>query len=127
MAAMPSTVVIQGMLADGDNIALTGTRVWNLQYYDAETGSNALSGEIAVSNTGRWSLSVAPPESVIGAEGDVLYELGIDPAATPDGAGWQKRHDAHAHIHGSAPMLKSPARSPSTTPRRPKCSLQDAS
>ncbi len=87
--AASNQVVIQGTLTD-DSAPLTGDRAWRVQYYDAQTGGSALgaprSGTLTVSDTGRWSIHVTPPDEVLDATGEVWYELAIDSAASPDGS-----------------------------------------
>ena len=89
-AAAPSTVAIQGTLIGMDGLPLSGTRLWRVQYYDAQTGGStlgsAVGGILDVASSGRWSASLVPPSAVLSASGEVWYELAIDSAATPDGA-----------------------------------------
>src|SRR5262245_652355 len=78
-AGVPSTVLIQGKLTDTAGNALTGTRAWRVQFYDAASGGMALgpalTGNLTVSSTGRWIISLTPPAEVISPAGEVWYEL----------------------------------------------------
>jgi hypothetical protein len=88
--AIPPTISIQGSLVGSDGKALTGVRVWRVQFYDAQTGGNALGGAFngvgLVEAAGRFSIELPPPAEVLAATGTVWYELAIDSAASPDAA-----------------------------------------
>jgi hypothetical protein len=88
--AIPPTIDIQGALAGADGKALTGVRVWRVQFYDAETGGNALgsavNGVFLVEASGRFSIELTPPAEVLAASGEVWYELAVDSATSPDAA-----------------------------------------
>ncbi len=88
--AVPNAVCIQGVLTDTGGNPLTGTRLFGVQYYDAEDGGNPLGGEINgsvdVNASGAWSIVLTPPTAVIGATGEVWYALGIDSTSSPDGS-----------------------------------------
>ena len=87
--AVPEGVIIQGTLKDADG-PLSGVREWRVQYYDVQTGGNPLgapiSGTMSLSESGRWSVNLTPPEEVMNTTGEVWYELAIDSATPPDGA-----------------------------------------
>ncbi|MCX7046093.1 MAG: hypothetical protein NTX50_11485 [Candidatus Sumerlaeota bacterium] len=87
--AAPSAIVIQGKLADGSGKPLTGLRQYRVQFYDAETGGNALgaptTGTITLPASGRFSFEVVPPPEALAAA-SCYYELAIDSAASPDGS-----------------------------------------
>ena len=81
-ADVPDSVCIQGVLTDAEGAPLTGTRVYGVQYYDAESGGNplggTLNGSVAVEASGQWCIVITPPAEVIDATGEVWYALGID-------------------------------------------------
>jgi hypothetical protein len=87
--AIPTTISIQGSLVGTDGKALTGARVWRVQFYDAETGGNklgdALAGSLQAGTLGHFSIALTPPAAVLSGTGEVWYEMAIDSAATPDG------------------------------------------
>lgn len=87
--AIPTNVVIQGTLSDTSG-PLPGNRAWRVQYYDAQAGGNplgtAISGTLAVSDSGLWSISLTPPVEALNATGEVWYEIAIDSSNTPDGS-----------------------------------------
>ncbi|HPS01787.1 MAG TPA: hypothetical protein PLA90_09605 [Candidatus Sumerlaeota bacterium] len=86
--AVPPTISIQGSLAGSDGKALTGVRVWRVQFYDAQTGGHALgsafNGVFASQPSGRFSIDLTPPAEVLAASGEVWYELAVDSAPTAD-------------------------------------------
>ena len=88
LAAPPETVCVQGTLADASGQALTGARVWRVQFHDASTSGTALglplTGTTTVAASGRFSIVLTPPVEVIAAAGEVWYELAVDSAATSD-------------------------------------------
>jgi hypothetical protein len=89
-AQIPTSIIIQGNLTDLAGNPLAGSRPWRVQFYNTETGGGALgaplSGMLTVSSTGRWSVSLTPPEEVLSPTGMVWYELAIDSSPTPDGS-----------------------------------------
>ena len=88
LPAPPETVCVQGTLADASGQALTGARVWRVQFHDASTSGTALglplTGTTTVAASGRFSIALTPPVEVVAAPGEVWYELAVDSAATPD-------------------------------------------
>ncbi len=86
--AIPPTISIQGSLAGTDGKALVGVRVWRVQFYDDETGGNALgsafNGVFLAEASGRFAIELTPPAEVLAAPGAVWYELAVDSAASPD-------------------------------------------
>ena len=88
--AVPDSISIQGVLADGVGEPLTGTRAYEVQYYDAAADGNplgdALTGSVTVGVSGEWAIVLSPPAAVVNAAGEVWYSLAIDSAAVPDGA-----------------------------------------
>lgn len=89
-AAPPGAVIVQGVLTDGSGRGLTGDRAYRVRFYDAPTGGGplggAVTGVISVPASGRFAIAVAPPAAVVGAAGEVWYELAVDSASPPDGA-----------------------------------------
>ena len=89
-AAVPDSVCIQGVLTDASGVPLTGTRVYEVQYYDAEEDGNplgaAITGSVTVGASGPWSIVLTPPAAVVNAAGEVWYSLAIDSASSPDGS-----------------------------------------
>ncbi len=87
---IPTSIIIQGNLTDLSGNPLTGNRQWRVQFYSTETGGTALgaplNGALSVSSTGRWSISLTPPQEVLSPSGMVWYELAIDSAPIPDGS-----------------------------------------
>jgi hypothetical protein len=88
--AIPSTINIQGALTGSDGQALTGVRVWRVQFYNAGMGGgtlgSALSGVFLIEAPGRFSIELTPPVEVLTASGEVWYELAVDSATPPDAA-----------------------------------------
>jgi hypothetical protein len=86
--AIPPTINIQGSLTGTDGKALSGDRVWRVQFYDAETGGNklgdALSGSLQAGTLGHFSIALTPPAAVLSGSGEVWYEVAVDSAATAD-------------------------------------------
>ncbi len=88
--AVPPTISIQGALTDADGQALTGVRVWRVQFYNASAGGgtlgSALTGTFLIGAPGRFAIELTPPAEVLAASGEVWYELAVDSAASPDAA-----------------------------------------
>ncbi|HPS03432.1 MAG TPA: hypothetical protein PLA90_17985, partial [Candidatus Sumerlaeota bacterium] len=88
--ALPSTISIQGALTGSDGQALTGVRVWRVQFYNAEVGGgtlgSAITGVFLIETPGRFSIELTPPAEVLAAPGEVWYELAVDSATPPDAA-----------------------------------------
>ncbi len=86
-AAVPPHISLQGKLQRADGSALQGIRVWRVTFYDAASSGtqlgSVLSGTVALSAAGRYSIEVEPPVEVLN-ESNVFYQLAIDSAAAPD-------------------------------------------
>lgn len=76
-----SQINIHGTLLKADGTALTGTRAYQIQFYDDVTGGSALGGEItgtvALSSEGLFNIAVSLPAQVLAAS-QAFYEIGID-------------------------------------------------
>lgn len=84
--AAPTTITIQGTLQN-DGGALSGTRAFQVKFFDAGSGGSqlgsTLTGATTVEASGRFSFVVVLPAAALDVN-TVYYELGIDSAATPD-------------------------------------------
>ena len=80
-AAPPSAVNIHGQLIGTDGTPLTGMRAYEVAFFDAETGGNAIgtaiSGTAMVSTDGLFNITVTPPSGMLTAP-EVWYSLGVD-------------------------------------------------
>ena len=87
--AAPTTINVQGNL-EQDGAPLTGERAYRVRIYDASTAGTQLGGDltgmVTVSDGGRFSIELEPPEEMLSAPGEIYYELAIDSAIVPDGA-----------------------------------------
>jgi hypothetical protein len=80
MGAVPGTILIQGNLETAEGEPVTGTQLFYIGFYDAETGGNPLgatTGFVAFSSTGRFSIPISLPGPALAAN-EVWYQLGID-------------------------------------------------
>ena len=87
-AAAPDTVNINGALVGNDGLPITGTRAWQVRFFDAGTDGVQLGGDLAgtveVSAEGLFSLPLVLPQAVLDSA-EAWYEVGIDTDETPDG------------------------------------------
>ncbi len=93
LAAAPDTVNIQGSVLDSEGIPLTGTRAWQIRFYDEETDGNEIgttppsfspmTGSVTLSNRGFFSIPFELPQAALDSA-QLWYELGIDTDSPPD-------------------------------------------
>ena len=87
-AAPPAAINLHGQLLGADGFAVSGDRVYQVMFYDAETAGNvlgsALTGTVAVSEDGLFNLAVTPPAAILTA-GEVWYAIGVDTDEPADG------------------------------------------
>ncbi|MBN1516150.1 hypothetical protein JXA32_06240 [Candidatus Sumerlaeota bacterium] len=87
--AAPDTVIIQGSLSQPDGSPLTGDRVYEVIFYDAESDGTQIGGSITgstiLSISGRFSVEITPPASALASDA-LYYQFALDSATSPDGA-----------------------------------------
>lgn len=80
-AQPPAAINIHGQLLDASAAPITGTRVFQVTFFNAETNGAMLgspvTGLTTLSANGLFNIPVEPPPAVL-TESDVWYELGID-------------------------------------------------
>lgn len=84
----PSTINIRGAVVGSGGSPTTGTRAWQIRFFDAPTGGAQLgaasSGTVPLSSQGLFNIPVVAPAEILTAPA-VWYELGIDTDDPPDG------------------------------------------
>ncbi len=81
-AQPPQTINLQGGLADLEGGPITGTHLFQVDFFDAAVGGNQIglaTGTVEFSAAGRYSIAVVPSTEVIAAN-EAYYQLAIDTA-----------------------------------------------
>jgi len=81
LAAPPPSINLHGQLIGPGGVPVSGDRVYEVTFYDQETGGNVLgtplTGTATVSDQGLFNVVVSPPAAIFSAA-EIWYELGVD-------------------------------------------------
>ncbi len=86
--AQPDSINLTGRLLDDNDAPLSGSRAWQVTFFDAQKGGAVLdtpvTGVVEVSPSGAFAICVEVDPS-LSSTAPLYYEIGIDSATPPDG------------------------------------------